>query len=231
MAGELARIRYPDQRHGQNWQPVKRLIDLAGATLCLLVLSPLLVVIAILIRLDTSGPVLYRSFRMGRDGQPFLFYKFRTMYTGSPPRHAADGSLVVDSDDPRVTRAGHWLRSGLDELPQLYNVIRGEMSLVGPRADPPEALVSYRPGDASRFGMRPGITGLAQVCGRTAIPIDERRAFDRLYVERWRPLMDFYVCLLTMFELAPGLDRLPGQLHRRLASALSRLTEDRVLGK
>lgn len=198
----------------------KRAIDVTAATVTLLLLLPLLVAFAVLIRLESHGPVIYRSRRMAANGQSFVLYKFRTMYEGSPPIHAGDGSLIVMEDDPRVTRVGRVLRHGLDELPQFVNVLEGHMSLVGPRADPPEALVSYRPEDGERLLMKPGITGLAQVCGRTEIPLDERRNLDLSYVHHWCPRLDLLVCLLTFFELVPGLERLLPEAQQRLHRSL-----------
>lgn len=199
-----------------RWHRLKRLIDIAISSLALVLLAPLLSLIAVLIRLDSPGPALYRSRRMTADGRPFVLYKFRTMYEGSPPLHASDGSLIVIADDPRVTRAGRILRLGLDELPQLINVFRGEMSVVGPRADPPEALRSYGSEDWQRLRMKPGITGLAQVSGRTEIPLSRRREIDREYVSHWCPRLDFCVCLLTIFELFPFLGHLLDRHRRRL---------------
>lgn len=225
MAGQLVRNGGAATSPAKAWQSVKRLVDIAGATIALIALGPLMAVIAILIRLDSHGHVLYKSQRMSRVGRPFTLYKFRTMYEGCSARHALDGSLVVDPDDLRLTKVGRYLRRGLDELPQFANVLHGEMSIVGPRADPVEALSSYHPKDYLRLSVRPGITGLAQVSGRTNIPLEQRRDLDLLYVSKWQPRLDFYICLLTIFELVPGLSRLFNRVHHRMQKAMSKLID------
>ena len=149
----------------------KRIIDVVVSLCLLIVFSPILLLIAICIKLDSPGPVLYLSERMGKDGRPFTLLKFRSMYVKSPPFYADDGSLQVLDNDPRVTRMGRLLRSGIDELPQLLNVLWGQMSLIGPRADPPEAAKTYRHLQGDRLCIKPGISGLAQVNGRTQIPL------------------------------------------------------------
>lgn len=208
---------------------VKRLVDVAVALVALPLLAPLLLLIAVWIKLDSPGPVIYRSRRMGQYGRPFTIYKFRTMAVNSLPLHAPDGSLLVLPSDPRLTRAGRLLRVGLDELPQLVNVLFGQMSIVGPRADPPEARAAYTVMDEERLLVKPGITGLAQVNGRTAIPLADRRAYDAAYAARWTPLADTCIALLTLFELLPFLRR-PGRAFcRRLTQTTNRLMGVRTL--
>jgi lipopolysaccharide/colanic/teichoic acid biosynthesis glycosyltransferase len=150
--------------------------------------------------LDSPGPVLYNSRRLGLNGKEFTLYKFRTMYCGSPPRYLPDGSMSVEKDDPRVTRVGRFLRLGFDELPQLWNVLRGEMSLVGPRPDLPHALGLYQSDEALRLTVRPGLTGLAQVSGRTDIPWRERLVYDVQYVRNYSLRLDLRIAFLTLAE-------------------------------
>lgn len=207
----------------RGWTALKRLVDVIIVLAALPLLAPLLLLIAIWIKLDSPGPVIYRSRRMGQHGRPFTIYKFRTLFEHSPPVHAPDGSLLVLPDDPRLTRAGRLLRVGLDELPQLINVLRGQMSIVGPRADPPEARATYAAPDHARLDVKPGMTGLAQVNGRTAIPLAQRRAYDVAYAAHGSPLIDSCIALLTMFELLPFLRRPGYRLCQRLTQLTNRL--------
>lgn len=183
----------------------KRAIDIGISVMGIILLAPVMITIAILIKLDSPGPIFHLGERMGRNGKLFNMYKFRSMYAGSSTVHNSDGSLRVDKNDPRVTRMGRVLRVGFDELPQLFNVLKGDMSLVGPRPDPPEAHSHYREGDQIRLVVRPGITGLAQVRGRTDIPWRERLAFDIEYVEHQSVWLDCKIALQTLFEFIPPL--------------------------
>lgn len=199
----------------------KRFFDVAVALLLLAGLLPLLLLLAVWIRLDSPGPVFYLSKRMGKGGRPFTLYKFRTMYQHSQPVRAADGSYLVAERDPRVTRVGRVLRTGLDELPQLLNVLQGHMSLIGPRADPPEACAYYSVADRKRLAVRPGITGLAQVNGRSQIPPAQRHAYDLAYVEHPSLRLDLCIALLTVAEVLPFMARVaPGsQTYLRTETA------------
>ena len=146
---------------------MKRLLDVSVAGGALVLLSPVLAAIAVAVRLTSPGPALYRAQRIGRRGEPFEMLKFRSMVPGAPDVRNADGSTYSGAEDPRVTRLGRFLRqSSLDELPQLWNVLRGDMSLVGPRPELPDQLQSYSAHERRRLEVRPGITGLAQVSGR-----------------------------------------------------------------
>lgn len=164
--------------------PVKRCIDLAGAAAGLVILAPLLLVIAVLVKLDSSGPVFYRGERLGRNGRPFRIYKFRSMVSDA----ADQPERVAKFDDPRITRLGAFLRaSKLDELPQLTNVLRGEMSLVGPR---PESLkyLPYYSGDQLRvLEARPGITGVSQLEFKNECALLRGQDFEHVYVEEILP--------------------------------------------
>jgi lipopolysaccharide/colanic/teichoic acid biosynthesis glycosyltransferase len=189
----------------KNLAFAKRAIDIGASSAGIILLAPLMTVVAVLIKLESPGPVLYPSQRMGRNGKPFTMYKFRTMHENSPALHNPDGSMRVEKNDPRVTRVGRVLRVGFDELPQLFNVLKGEMSLIGPRPDPLEAFPHYQTGDQRRLDVRPGMTGLAQVAGRTDIPWRERVKYDMKYIEHQSLALDARIAFYTAFEFAPPL--------------------------
>lgn len=175
---------------------IKRVIDVAGAVLGLFLCSPLFALIALLVRLDSPGPVFFRQVRPGLHGRPFVIYKFRTM------REACDESGNPLPDEQRLTRLGEWLRSAsLDELPELYNVLKGEMSLVGPRPLLMEYLDLYTPEQARRHEVKPGITGWAQVNGRNAISWEEKFRLDVWYVDNWSLWLDLKIILLTIWKV------------------------------
>ena len=178
---------------------MKRLLDVLGAVVGLAVLAPLFLAAAALVTASSPGPVLFRSRRLGRNGVPFDMLKFRTMYVGSSDIRNPDGSTYSGADDPRVTRTGIWLRkTSLDELPQLLNVLRGDMSLVGPRPDLIDHASYYSPEDWRRLNVRPGITGLAQVSGRNGITWAERRVLDLEYVDRQSVWYDLNILFRTV---------------------------------
>lgn len=183
----------------------KRAVDIGVALAGLILLAPMMIIIAILIKLDSSGPVFYSCRRMGRGGKSFKMHKFRSMYVNSPVLRNSDGSMRVEKRDPRVTRVGRILRLGFDELPQLFNVLKGDMSLIGPRPDPLDALAYYCAEDRRRLSVRPGVTGLAQITGRTDIPWQERQKYDIEYVERQSLRLDIEIALYTTFEFIPPL--------------------------
>ena len=182
---------------------VKRIIDVSLSFSLLLVLLPILILISIGIKLESSGPMFYVSQRMGKNGKPFSLFKFRTMYQDSPKIYAVDGSMQVVANDPRVTRLGNVLRIGFDELPQLFNILLGQMSLIGPRADPLEFLATYTNEERKRLSIRPGISGLAQVNGRTEISLDQRRIYDLAYVHNLSWQLETIIFMLTFFEILP----------------------------
>ena len=192
-------------RAGRRFGIVKRAIDIGASLLSLILLAPMMIAIAILVKLSSRGPVFYQSQRMGRHGKLFTMYKFRSMYVNSPVLHNPDGSLRVEKRDQRVTPIGRILRLGFDELPQLFNVLNGDMSLIGPRPDPPEALPYYRDQGHRRLLVRPGITGLAQVAGRTDIAWRERLQYDLQYLDHQSLWLDFKIALATTFEFVPSL--------------------------
>jgi len=185
---------------------VKRGFDLVGAVLLMLLLSPVMVVAALAIRLDSRGPILFRSIRPGIGGRPFACFKFRTMEVGAEglqerleEHNEQGGALFKIRDDPRVTRPGNWLRRwSLDELPQLLNVLRGEMSLVGPRPLPQRDYDRLEGWHLKRYLVLPGMTGLWQVSGRSELDFDELVRLDFLYLERWSVFLDLTILLKTL---------------------------------
>lgn len=175
---------------------MKRLLDLLASAVSLILLSPLLAAIAIAIRLDTPGPALYVSWRVGKGGKPFRFYKFRTMVTGADRLGAG---LEVEAKDPRVTRTGRWLRrASLDELPQLLNVLLGEMSLVGPRPTVASQVERYTGQQRRRLEMPPGMTGWAQVNGRNLLTWPQRIELDIWYIDHWSLALDLRILFRTL---------------------------------
>ena len=204
---------------------VKRASDILIASAALAVLSPLWLVIAALIKLDSKGSVFYRQERVGMDGRIFLFYKFRTMLTGAddalhreyqrqfiaglPETNLGDSKRPVYklAGDYRVTRVGRVLRRlSLDELPQLLNVLRGDMSIVGPRPPIPYEVEAYELWHRKRLDMKPGLTGLWQVSGRNRLPFDEMVRLDLFYIENWSLLLDLKIILRTLPVMLRGDD-------------------------
>jgi exopolysaccharide biosynthesis polyprenyl glycosylphosphotransferase len=174
---------------------LKRCLDLA-MTLPLLVLSlPLWLFIAVAIRLDSPGPVLFSHDRVGMGGRVFRLFKFRTMRTDTPPYAVAPG----DQSDSRITRFGRWLRkTSLDELPQFLNVLKGEMSLVGPRPEMPFIVEHYEPWQRRRLDVPQGITGLWQIAGRKQLPLHFNLEYDFYYIRNWTLLLDIAILLRTL---------------------------------
>ena len=181
---------------------MNRAADLAIAGGALLVASPFLALAALAVKLEDAGPVLYRQTRVGRDGVDFELLKLRTMVVGAERMGAG---LAVDRGDTRITRAGRLLRRlSLDELPQLWNVVRGEMSVIGPRPTLRYQVEQYDERQRQRLDVKPGITGWAQVNGRAALPWADRIALDVWYVEHRSPLLDLQILARTPFALFRG---------------------------
>jgi len=181
---------------------VNRAADLALAGGALLVASPVLALAALAVKLEDGGPVLYRQTRVGRDGVDFELLKLRTMVVGAETMGAG---LSVDRGDSRITRAGRLLRKlSLDELPQLWNVVRGEMSVIGPRPTLRYQVEQYDERQRHRLDVRPGITGWAQVNGRAALPWAERIELDVWYVEHRSAILDLKILARTPFALFRG---------------------------
>jgi lipopolysaccharide/colanic/teichoic acid biosynthesis glycosyltransferase len=181
---------------------VNRAADIAIAGGALLVASPFLALAALAVKLEDGGPVLYRQTRVGRDGVDFELLKLRTMVVGAETMGAG---LAVNRGDSRITRAGRFLRKlSLDELPQLWNVVRGEMSVIGPRPTLRYQVEQYDDRQRHRLDVKPGITGWAQVNGRATLPWAERIELDVWYVEHRSPLLDLRILARTPFALFGG---------------------------
>jgi exopolysaccharide biosynthesis polyprenyl glycosylphosphotransferase len=215
---------YPDlprvDKLGKLFSITKRVMDIAGSLLLLMVCSPLLCTVAVAVRLSSKGPILYRQQRVGQFGKPFTFLKFRSMYVnndatihrryvvdliaGQAQRHATNDSsdnigVYKLTKDERITRVGAFLRrTSLDELPQLFNVLNGEMSLVGPRPAIPYEVAAYQTWHRRRvLEVKPGITGLWQVNGRGRVAFDEMVRLDLRYARNWSPWLDLKILLRT----------------------------------
>lgn len=185
--------------------PAKRLLDIVLATTAIVLLTPLMLLICIAVILESGPPVLFVQDRLGLHGRVFRIIKFRTMKQGSDGTTPVneDGSLKTSEHDPRITLIGRWLRRfSLDELPQLFNVLRGEMSLVGPRPDLPFHEQFYDSTERNKLCVRPGITGLAQVSGRNEIPWKQRLAYDVDYAKNQSLCLDLKILLLTVWRVA-----------------------------
>lgn len=185
---------------------LKRFLDVGGAFLGLALIAPVMGVLALLIRLDSPGQIFYAAERTGAKGRPFRCYKFRSMTAGADQiketlrgRNQREGPIFKVADDPRVTRLGRALRRySLDELPQLWNVLRGEMSLVGPRPHPVDEVNHYELHHYRRLDMKPGMTGLWQVTARTSPSFDLNMHLDLTYIENWTLLLDLHILLKTV---------------------------------
>ena len=199
-------VNLPAMRLSRSVRFVKRAVDICVAGLGLLVLAPLLAAAAVAIKLDTRGPVFFRQERHGRGGSVFRIIKFRTMHDGAEaqrqalaPRNEVGGALFKMKDDPRVTRVGRILRrTSIDELPQLWNVLRGEMSLVGPRPFVIHESSQITGWASRRLDLTPGITGLWQVLGRNDMPFEEMVKLDYIYVTNWSLWWDFKILCQTI---------------------------------
>lgn len=177
----------------------KRALDVIVSAAFLLALSPVLVVCGLAVWLSSPGPILFRQMRLGIHGQPFRLLKFRSMYDNAPDLRNPDGSAYTSNQDLRVTRVGRLLRrTSLDELPQLVNVLRGEMSLVGPRPDQLDQIQFYTETERQKLSVRPGLTGLAQISGRNNIPWESRKALDVMYIARQSIWLDLAILAKTI---------------------------------
>jgi exopolysaccharide biosynthesis polyprenyl glycosylphosphotransferase len=190
-----------------TWNSIlKRATDLVGSVLLIILLAPLMALIALVIRLDSPGPIIFTQKRIGRGNRPFVAYKFRSMRVGAEEEQAqlnglneASGPLFKIRNDPRLTRLGRWIRRmSLDELPQLFNVLRGEMSLVGPRPPMASEVEQYQEWHKRRLEVSPGITGMSQVSGRSELQFDEMVMLDIYYIENWSLWLDLWIMLRTV---------------------------------
>jgi exopolysaccharide biosynthesis polyprenyl glycosylphosphotransferase len=200
----LIGLRDPALRGGS--QVLKRLIDVAIATLGLVISSPLILALVVAIKLDSPGPILHRQVRIGRQGKPFKFYKFRSMRQDAERElsrllkdNEADGPIFKMKNDPRRTVVGRFMRRfSFDELPQLVNVLRGDMSLIGPRPPIPHEVDQYQDWHRRRLEVAPGMTGLWQVSGRSELPFDEMALMDIWYIENWSLSLDLKILARTV---------------------------------
>jgi lipopolysaccharide/colanic/teichoic acid biosynthesis glycosyltransferase len=191
----------PDPRPASG-RVVKRALDLIAALALAAVTAPVLVLACCAIRLETAGSSIYRQRRVGKGGVPFDLYKLRTMVSGAESMGAG---LAVDEGDPRITRVGAVLRRlSLDEIPNLINVVKGDMSLVGPRPTVAVQVAQYTERQRGRLAVEPGITGWAQVKGRAALPWHDRIELDLWYVENWSLRLDLEILAATVRLLFSG---------------------------
>ncbi|KLU59342.1 UDP-glucose:undecaprenyl-phosphate glucose-1-phosphate transferase [Peptococcaceae bacterium CEB3] len=196
------------------WQlKAKRVLDILVAVPLLVLVSPLWLILVLWIKGDSTGPALFRQTRIGLDGVPYTIYKFRTMVVDAEKlmRPALEqvqdleGFVFQQKDDPRITRSGRLLRkTSLDELPQLLNILKGDMSLVGPRPEVPEIVRLYTPEQRLRLKVPPGVTGLAQVNGRSELTLGETMAYDLEYVRRRSLGLDLRILLQTVTVVFSG---------------------------
>jgi lipopolysaccharide/colanic/teichoic acid biosynthesis glycosyltransferase len=197
--------------HSRSYQVAKRAFDIVFASVLLLLLALPLLVVMVLIRLDSQGPAIFCQERVGRGGRPFRLYTFRTM------THDPTGELVWFEDergrrchklrnDPRITRVGRWLRkASVDELPQLVNILKGDMTLIGPRPELPEIVARYEDWQHQRHILRPGLTGWWQVSGRSDRPMHENTELDLYYVQRQSFRLDALIFIKTIAVVFRGL--------------------------
>ena len=191
---------------------LKRGIDLIVGAIAFVVSAPLFIFVSALIRLESRGPVLYVQTRIGKGARPFRCFKFRSMYhdadtrlEGLAEQNEAQGPLFKMRNDPRRTKVGRFIRKfSIDELPQLINVLKGEMSLVGPRPPLPSEVDQYESWQRKRFEVLPGMTGMAQISGRSDLSFDETLRFDFYYIENWSPLYDLKIMLKTIPKVILG---------------------------
>ena len=200
---------------------IKRILDIIGSALGLIILSPILLITAITIKIDSKGPILFSKLdngkpvkRVGQKGKLFHFYKFRSMYPNthkmryknlSAKNTRKDGPLVKIENDPRVTSVGRFIRKySIDELPQLWNVLIGNMSLVGPRPHLPEEVAQYKKHQRFVLTIKPGLTGLPQISGRSDLNFDEEVKLDRYYIENWSLWKDIKIILTTISVVLKG---------------------------
>ncbi|MGL4863598.1 sugar transferase [Cetobacterium sp.] len=184
---------------------LKDLIDKFIGIIVIIFLLPILFIIGILIKIEDGGKIFFLQKRLGKDRKIFKIYKFRTMKENAPDIRLADGSTFNSDDDPRVTKIGKFLRrTSLDELAQIINVIKGEMSIIGPRPDLPDHLKLYEGDEFKKLLVRPGITGYAQVNGRNDLPWKERFKYDIYYAENWSIMLDMKIILKTIQIILTG---------------------------
>lgn len=188
---------------------LKRIMDFILSLIGIIILSPVYLILIILIKLDSKGPAIFKQVRVGKDGRDFVIYKFRTMVVNAEKKRELEidpnniGNFVFQSkEDNRITKVGSFLRkSSLDEIPQLFNVLIGNMSLVGPRPEIPDVVKYYPPEYRQRLLVPPGITGLAQVSGRGEIELQKTIHYDLVYIQNFSVLLDIKILFKTVFSV------------------------------
>ncbi|MBQ6535114.1 MAG: exopolysaccharide biosynthesis polyprenyl glycosylphosphotransferase [Opitutales bacterium] len=192
---------------------VKRLLDIVVSAIMIVLLAPFLLLVALLIKLESRGPVIYRSTRVGKDGRNFAFYKFRSMYLDADKKKAemhalnesGDGVIFKMKNDPRITKIGKFIRKfSIDELPQLFNVLEGNMSLVGPRPPLPSEVAQYTLDQRKRLHIKPGITCIWQISGRSDIPFKKQVMLDEEYIKNHNLFKDLIILLKTIPAIITG---------------------------
>ena len=195
----------------KQYELLKRLLDITISILCIFFFSPLFLIISVLVWLDSRNPVIFIQKRIGKDGVPFFLYKFRTMKLETPAY-----ILKPKGDNPLITKIGMFLRNtGLDELPQLFNVLKGEMSLVGPRPEMPFTVDSYTEREKERLKVRPGITGLWQLSGKTYLPIHYNLEYDLSYIQGRSLFLDFEILFATLLLFLRNISNIGLKLYRK----------------
>ena len=178
---------------------IKRLLDVVVGLLALPFVLFVLAILAPIIKLEDNGPVFYNALRVGKNGQDFVMYKLRSMYVNAPDLKMADGSTYNGSDDPRMTKIGAFMRrTSLDELPQFFNVLKGDMSIIGPRPDLRRETELYEGVEVRKLEITPGITGYSQAYGRNSLPWHDRLKLDVYYVDNVSPLLDLKIFFRTI---------------------------------
>ncbi len=195
-------------KKGKYGKISKRIIDIVGSFICIIVFSPVFIIATILIKIDSKGPVLFIQKRVGKNGKYYNTYKFRTMVVNDEnifnkkfKEENVKDLIFQEENDPRITKIGKILRRGFDELPQLFNVLKGDMSLVGPRPEIPEIVKLYDERQKIRLKVKPGITGLAVIRGRGDIPLEETINYDIEYIENWSVWMDIIILFKTLYVI------------------------------
>lgn len=200
--GGIPVIREKERKKKIVYPVLKKVFDLAVSLSAVLVLSPIFLILALIVRLDSAGPILFTHRRVGLNGKEFNFLKFRTMYVASNPY----ATTPQTGEDPRITRFGRWLRrSSLDELPQFLNVIKGEMSIVGPRPEMPFIVNTYTEEQRQRLSVKPGITGVWQISAVRGEPIHANMEYDLFYIEHRSMLLDLIITVKTLLTAARGI--------------------------
>lgn len=186
---------------------IKRFFDIFASLIGIVLLSPIMLITAVVIKLDSKGPVIFKQERLGKGGKVFLIYKFRSMCTGAESMGTGQYSFA---DDPRVTKVGKFIRAtSIDELPQLFNILKGEMSFIGPRPPltyHPWSIDEYTPEQFHMFDVRPGITGWAQINGRKDVEWHERIRLNNYYVQNYSLFLDIKILFITAFKVLKNED-------------------------